>query len=354
MNELSGIGPNRANLLLRHFGSPENIFSADEKEICGIEGISHTMAAEIKKGFCENTVREQLKQAKELGIDIITLADSRYPELLKSIHAPPAVLYVRGTLQESDVKSIGIVGTRRISAYARQATRMITEELTEAGATIVSGMARGVDTVAHMTAIRNGGRTIAVLGCGLDTCYPPESGELMNRITQNGAVISEFPIGAPPDTFHFPRRNRIISGLSQAVLVTQAGEKSGALITADFALEQGREVFAVPGPITATGHIGCNRLIRNGAGLASCGGDILEPLYRIFGKKRDRRPEKDEPVLSREEELVYQHLSYEPLHIDNLSDKCGQPGTRVLSILLNLELKGIIQQTSGKNFVRAE
>jgi DNA processing protein len=353
LNSITGIGPRKIQLLIQAFETPRSVFHASLTELSLVEGVDQAAAIAITEGFDEIKAHEQVELAQKRGIQILTLDNPSYPAILREIYAPPPVLYVRGQIKESDAKAVAIVGTRKFSAPGKAAVLKIVQELAQAGITIVSGMARGIDSLAHQCAMDNRARTFAVLGCGVDVCYPPENKKMMERIIEQGAVVSEFPIGMQPDTFHFPRRNRIISGLARCVVVAEAGETSGALITAEYALEQGREVFALPGSITQPGFSGCNKLIQNGAGLAMNGEDVLFAMKRYFGNpKTSRKEEMLSLLLNKDEEIVFQFLTYEPVHIDALSTKCNWPSSKVLGILLGMELRGMVEQQAGKNFVK--
>ncbi|HYQ48557.1 MAG TPA: DNA-processing protein DprA, partial [Thermodesulfovibrionales bacterium] len=259
---------------------------------------------------------------------------------------------VKGSYRADDRFGIAVVGSRTYSTYGQTVTQKISGELAAAGITVVSGMARGIDTFAHRSALASGGRTIAVLGSGIDVCYPSENRGLMDKIAVSGCVMSEFPPGTPPNRENFPRRNRLISGLSLGVLVVEAAEDSGSLITASIALEQNREVFAVPGNITAKNSAGTNRLIRQGAKMVTQGRDIIEELAPVLrGFIRDEKKRNVE--LSSGEQEVCTCLSGEPKHIDTLAREIGLPVHRILDILLSLELKGVIRQSDGKRFYLA-
>ena len=349
-----GIGSILIKRLLDRFKTPEAVFRAPNRELMEIEGLGEKVAQAIRKGPLEKSVEKELSLIKEVGGNIITLKDDSYPRRLKDIYDPPAILYLRGELKKQDDLAVSIVGSRKTSPYGRWITEKMSQELAHSGITIVSGMARGIDSVAHLGAITGGGRTIAVLGCGADVIYPPENRNLFARIIDHGAVLSEFPMGSPPEGGHFPKRNRIISGLSIGVIVVQASEKSGSLITAGYALEQGREVFAVPGNVGIEGSRGTNRLIREGAKMVESSEDILEeilPQWRkeAKGTEADEGPEKS---LSEEEKTLYGLLGEMSLHIDTIiRDSRLDPG-RVSSVLLNLELKGLVSQWPGKCFTK--
>jgi DNA processing protein len=283
---------------------------------------------------------------------VITLKDEEYPKRLKDIYDPPALLYVRGALKKEDEFAISIVGSRKTTPYGRWFTEKVSQELARHGLTIVSGMARGIDSLAHWGAISGGGRTIAVLGCGVDVIYPSENRNLFAKMIDRGAILSEFPMGSPPEGGHFPRRNRIISGLSLGVVVVQASEKSGSLITAGYALEQGREVFAVPGNVGTESSRGTHRLIKEGAKLVESSEDILEEILPQWRGGRETTPKVEipRPDLTEEEKVLYELLSETPLHIDVMIRESRMDPGKVSSLLLNLELKGMISQWPGKCF----
>lgn len=288
---------------------------------------------------------ERLAQAK---VKYVTLLDADYPENLKTIFDPPPVLYYRGELKAEDALAVAIVGSRRATPYGRESATRLARELARAGVTVVSGLARGIDSCAHRGALAGGGRTLAVLGSGLDVIYPPENARLYAEIAENGAVISEFPLGTAPEPGHFPRRNRVISGLSRAVVVVEAARTSGSLITADCALEQGREVLAVPGPITSPMSWGTNNLIKQGAKLLQEVTDVLSTL----GLPSPGVEEAAKPDLTTQEEKVYSFFSERALHIDELVHLSGLTVQEVTAILMMLELKGLVRQLPGKMFCR--
>jgi DNA processing protein len=321
-------------------------------ELLNIEGLGERVAKEIRKGPMEKAVEKELYLLKEVGGKIVTLKDSAYPKRLRDIYDPPPLLYVRGELKEEDEFAISIVGSRKTSPYGRGMTERMSQELARHGITIVSGMARGIDSLAHWGALSGGGRTIAVLGCGVDVIYPSENRNLFTKIMDHGAVLSEFPMGSPPEGGHFPKRNRIISGLSIGVVVVQASAESGSLITAGFALEQGREVFAVPGNVGAEGSRGTHQLIKEGAKLVESSEDILEEILPQWRRERETTqkvggPERD---LTGEERILYERLGETPSHIDVLIRESQFDPGKVSSLLLNLELKGLVSQWPGKCF----
>ena len=275
---LSGVGRVRSKILLREFHDPERVFSASWDELGRIEGIGPKLAKKIVSSKDSIDIDGEIKLIEEAGVEIITIEDALYPENLKHIYSPPTVLYLKGTLEPQDHYAIAIVGTRKASIYGKQNAENLSMQLVKRGFTVVSGLARGIDTSAHQAALGASGRTIAVLGSGINVAYPKENKILMEEISKSGAVISEFPMNTPPEKHNFPARNRIISGLSLGVIVVEAAKKSGALITASFALEEGREVFSVPGRIDDFRSKGTLGLIKEGAKLVEGVDDILEEV----------------------------------------------------------------------------
>ncbi len=351
LNFIPGVGPVLIKALLDRFGNPKRIFRASRRELARVDGIGERLVEAIKKTDIRGKVQRELKLIEELKASIVTLRDQSYPNNLRQIFDPPPLLYVRGDLQQEDELAISIVGSRLTSNYGRMVTERIAGDLARHGVTIVSGMARGIDSAAHRGALSVGGRTIAVLGCGVDIVYPPENRRLFGEIVCNGAVISEFPISTPPEGINFPRRNRIISGLSLGVVVVQADSRSGSLITARLALEQNRDVFAVPGNVGTAGSRGTNRLIKQGAKLIESAEDILEEVLPRF-QHRGLEPEDRELFLEEEEERVFCLLEDEPVHIDSIIAQTRMSASHVSTILLQLELKGLVQQLSGKRFIK--
>ncbi len=349
-----GVGSTLIKRLVDQFDNPEAVFQAPMKELLRIEGLGEKVALEIIKGPLEKAVERELSLLKEVGGAILTLKDDAYPKRLRDIYDPPAVLYVRGELKKEDELAVSIVGSRKTSPYGRWITEKVSQELARHGVTIVSGMARGIDSLAHWGAISAGGRTIAVLGCGVDVIYPSENRNLFRKIIDCGAVLSEFRMGSPPEAGHFPKRNRIISGLSLGVVVVEASTKSGSLLTAGYALEQGREVFAVPGNVGFEGSRGTNRLIKDGAKMVESSEDVLEEILPQWRREEETTQQVESPGrdLPEEERILYELLGETPLHIDAIIQESGfEPGT-VSSLLLNLELKGFISQWPGKCFSR--
>jgi len=351
LNFIPGIGPVLVRTLLDRFGGPEHVFKASRRELETVEGIGERLAALITETDIQGKVRSELKLVEELNASIVTFTDKSYPNNLKQIYDPPPLLYVRGDLQAKDDLAISMVGSRLSSSYGRMITERIAGDMARHGVTIVSGMARGIDSAAHRGALSAGGRTIAVLGCGVDIVYPPENRRLFEEITAHGAVISEFPMSTPPEGTNFPRRNRIISGLSLGVVVVQADSRSGSLITAGLALEQNRDVFAVPGNVGMARSRGTNRLIKQGAKLVESADDILEEILPRF-QHQGLEPTDVKPSLEDEEERVFRIIEDEPAHIDSIIAQTGMDASRVSAILLQLELKGLVQQLPGKRFAK--
>jgi len=358
---VEGLGQTRLARLMETFGTAEEVLARSKAELRDA-GIPEKVAAGIASCRRSKRAAEALKSLERTGARIVSIVDEDYPVLLKFSPQPPAVLFVRGLLYAEEKLVIAIVGTRRATGYGRAAAERLARELAARGVVVVSGAARGIDTLAHKGALGGGGRTIAVLGCGIDIAYPPENAELFDRIAAQGAVVSEFLPGVSPAPGLFPRRNRIIAWLSHGVVAVEAGAKSGALITARWAADAGREVFAVPGGIFTQQSRGTNRLLRDGAKLVSRVEDILEEFGSVYRSvsltdTQDTplpaaSPSRPEPVLTDEERRIYKLLGPEPLHVDNLVDKLKIPSDRLLPTLLTMELKGIVKQLPGMRFVR--
>ena len=352
LSMLPDVGPIRARNLLEVFSTPEQIFNAREKELVSVEGIGANRAKNIRAFKAWDEVRKQMEVMESTKMRAVHIGESIYPEMLKEIADPPVVLYVKGDPQPQDRYAVGIVGSRRPSLYGISVAEKLSEDLASMGFTVVSGMARGIDSLSHNGALKTGGRTIAVLGSGIDIPYPPENKGLMEKIAASGFVVSEFPPGTPPDKENFPRRNRLISGLSLGVLVIEATADSGSLITARYAVEQGREVFSVPGNVTSPASEGTNDLIKKGAVLTRNAEDIvaeLAPVLKGFIKVKD----KVKIEVTDEEKQLCDLLSGDPKQIDLISRESGLPTSRVLGLLLGLELKGAVKQLTGKRFYLA-
>jgi DNA processing protein len=351
---VKGIGPVRVRQLREHFGSLREAWQASPPALreAGLDRRALRSLAETRQ---QVDLDAELARLDKLGIAVLTWDDEDYPALLaelRPVDQAPPVLYLRGSLAQRDEWAVAVVGTRSVTPYGRQVTRHLAGDLAANGLTIVSGLARGVDAEAHLAALEMGGRTVAVLACGLDTIYPPEHRSLAARIVQQGALMSLFPLGTQPVAANFAARNRVLSGLARGVLVTEAGDKSGALITAGYALEQGREVFAVPGNITAHGSAGTNHLIQDGAHPVLDARDVLDVLnLERVAQYADARQVL--PPVSDTERAVVEGLSADPLHVDELTQRCGLPVAAVSSALVTLELKGMVRQVGPMTYVRA-
>jgi DNA processing protein len=349
LSMLQDVGPVLSKKLLSVFETPEKIFDAEVADLLSIEGIGINRAKNIKEFPFWKNVEKHVRILEKKDIKIVDINSPSYPEMLRQAEDAPVVLYAKEDFQSNDRYAIAIVGSRKPTPYGISAAENISGELASMGFTIVSGMARGIDSLSHKGALRAGGRTIAVLGSGLDVPYPAENKGLMDKIVGSGYVVSEFPPGTPPDKENFPRRNRIISGLSFGVLVIEATADSGSLITAGYALEQGREVFAVPGNITSPTSVGTNELIKRGAILTRKADDIVGELAPVL-KGFIRSKEKTKMEITDEEKKICSLLTGEPRHVDNISRESGLPTPEVLEILLRLELKGAIRQITGNGF----
>jgi len=337
--------------LISVFGSPQNVLSASERQLLNIEGIDKITVKKIKSGVDKVFVKRQLEYLENTQTQVFSYWDEKYPLRLKSIYDPPAFLFLKGDLSLIANESVGIVGSRTPSEYGKSITQKLARDLVKNGLTVISGFARGVDTIAHKTALDNNGKTIAVLGNGLNVIYPPENKVLLDGFSKNGLMISEYPFDTKPDAANFPKRNRIISGLSIGVLVTEAAAKSGALLTAMYALDQNREIFAVPGPVNSPRSEGTNNLIKQGAKLVQTVNDILYEFEGQFSVKEAKKV-KALPVLNENEKVVYQLLSSEAMHIDQIAFKAGISTSQALTILLTLELNGHVRQMAGKMFTQ--
>jgi DNA processing protein len=353
LNSLSDVGPVTAGRLLAAFGTPENIFRMSADEIGRVEKVSAKKANEIAGFDNWAAVEREIDKAEKNDIRLVTFEDDLYPEGLRHINAAPLVFYIKGNINEVDKYAVAVVGSRKATVYGRQVAESLSRDLAASGLTIVSGMAAGVDTVSHRAALKAKGRTLAVLGSGLDVPYPASNRALIDSIAASGAVISEFPFGTAPLRENFPRRNRIISALSLGVIVVEGAPGSGSLITARYALEQGKEVFAVPGNLTSRNSKGPNGLIKKGAKLVESAEDVIEELsLQIKGILRDDKLRKERalPEMSGDENVIYDCLRDEPKHIDAIIRGIDIPTGRALSTLLNLELRGIVRQAEGKMF----
>ncbi len=361
---IPGIGPARLRSLVNRFRNPGLIPQATAKELVAAEGIDQKTALSIvnffRHGEQEDAKRyldDQFTRLEKVRGRVVTLWDDEYPSLLKKIYDPPPYLFVRGNFTPEDDRTVAIVGTRRPTPYGFQMAGRFANDLVRAGITVASGLARGVDTAAHAAAVRSGGRTIAVIGSGIDVLYPPENTRLADQVAGHGALVSEFPMGTKPDAVNFPRRNRIISGLSLGTLVVETGVDGGAMITATTALDQNRQVFALPGAVTDGHRSGTHLLIREGrALLVESAAEILEELAPQLGGTEGAPPTtRQRPVvtLTLFEQRLYDVVSGEPTHIDALADRSGFSPADTLVHLLALEFKGLVRQLPGKFFVRS-
>ncbi len=355
LSAIAGVGATRIRALVAHFKSTEDIFDASIKQLLSVDGVDIKTAKSIKaySDFDYGTL--QIHKANQEGVEVIDFWDERYPENLKKIYDPPAFIFLKGTLSKQDKYAISIVGTRLPSSYGKLVAEKVAKELAQKGLVIVSGLARGIDTISHCGALQSGGRTIAVLGSGLDHIYPGENKNLAEKIIEQGVLISEFPMGTKPDAVNFPRRNRIISGLALGTVVVEAGLKSGALLTANYALEQNRDIFAVPGNINSPKSIGTNQIIKDGAKLVTSANDVLielESQLKYFLKEDKTKAKKLPEDLSELEKALLNKLSNEPIHIDKLANVIGKSTAETLSALLPLEFKDLVKQLPGKLFVR--
>jgi DNA processing protein len=356
LSSVPRIGPLKIRSLVAHFGSPTEVLKATARDLIEVPGIDRKLATHIvhhKDG--QRLADEQLKRLNRIGGRIVTLWDKGYPSLLKKIYDPPPFLFVLGTLTKQDDTALAIVGTRHPSPYGQHVAERLSRDLAKLGITTVSGLARGVDTFVHSSTIKAGGRTIAVIGSGLDVPYPPENKKLQERIAEKGAVVSEFLMGTKPDAPNFPRRNRIISGLSLGTIIVESAEDGGAMITASTALDQDREVFAIPGSITEKRSVGPHRLIKDGrAKLVTGIDDVLEELQplRSLSHHKEHKPEP-RVDLTLFEQRIYDVLHAEPIHIDTIAERANVSPTDALVNLLSLEFKGVVRQLPGKFFTRA-
>ena len=366
LRAVPGIGDALLCRLAQSLGSADAVLRASLDALMQIGGVSPALARAIRQGPGAEDLQaidRELKALERLPIRVLTILDPDYPARLKMIHDPPPLLSMCGTLDEADHHAVAVVGTRHMTPAGRVVTEQLSRGLAAAGLTVVSGLARGIDGVAHRSALEAGGRTIAVLGCGIDRTYPPEHQSLRKMIEEQGAVLSELPLGAYPHAYHFPKRNRIIGGLSLGVVVVEAAPQSGSLITARLAVEQGREVFAVPGAVQSEQSRGTNGLIKQGAKLVETVEDILDELSSQFepsfrARMQDRqatlthRVQSGRLSLEKDEAMLYAALSLEPMHIDELIATTGLPAALVSGLLLSLELKGVIRQLPGHSCIR--
>ncbi|GAB4179367.1 MAG: DNA-processing protein DprA [Terrimicrobiaceae bacterium] len=354
LNLLPGLGPVKVRRLLERFGSASGILSAGASDLAGVPGVGPALVKSIRDWKNLTDVGGELAHAKAAGARVLTLADGEYPSELREIHDPPTVLYIRGQLTAADARAIAVVGTRQPSFYGAETAKKLSYQLAYAGVTIVSGLARGVDTAAHQAALAAHGRTIAVIGSGLSRLYPPENAELADRIASQGAVISEFPMETGADRQTFPMRNRIVSGMTFGILVVEAGTTSGALITANQAADQGRSIYAVPGRIDSPKSIGSNRLIQQGAKLVTCAQDVLDDFGLLFRDQPDREKRPEPAGLAENEAKVFAAIGDDEVSVDEVVGRSGLPTREVSSTLLALELKRLVKPLPGGRVVKTQ
>ena len=357
LNLIGNVGPVRARLLLEHFEEPAAILSASRQELLRVRNIGEEVTESIANWEKAVDLAAELKRIADFGCRILIQSDPEYPELLRQIYDPPIVLYVKGDLLPKDKNSVALVGSRMTTHYGTEIARRLAYQLGYLGVTVVSGGARGIDSAAHQGALSGKGRTIAVLGTGINLVFPPENGELYNRIAANGALVTQFPFNRPGDKQSFPIRNRIVAGMTLGTVVVEANLTSGALITANFANEYGRQVFAVPGRIDSPRSKGCHDLIKKGAKLCEGAEDILsefEYLFPLSNKPPSPAETGSLPALalSENEQKALEILSHEETNIDEVIRKSGLPPSAVSVALLSLEMKRLIRQLPGKMFVR--
>ena len=368
LNLIPGVSPHQFVRLMARFKTPDAVLGASQSALEEVLGARSEIPERIVNYAQVVDIDRELKLIEKLQVDVITLEDPRYPLRLAEIYEPPILLYARGRLEPADANAVAVVGTRAATTYGKLVAERLGAELAARRITVVSGMAAGIDSAAHRGTLRAGGRTVAVLGCGVDIVYPAHNDKLMDEIIERGCVLSEFPMSTPGFARNFPRRNRIISGLSLGTVVVEAGRNSGALITARRAMEQGREVFAVPGKVDSAKSVGTHALIKDGAKLTETADDIVEEISVHLEFPEIAEPEQPEPSVERETKLepagdldglsslekrVYQILSREPVHIDTIIGSCGTESAETLGALTLLELKGLVRQLPGKQFVRA-
>jgi len=355
LNMVSTLSGDRVQSLQSVFGGPEELLRASTRDIASLLRIDQEKARSILEKSKKIDYIKEFSRAKREGIEIITLDDTDYPPSLKFIHSPPLVLYIKGRLLPQDRLAMAVVGTRKSTYYGNTVAEVLSKDLSERGVTIVSGLASGIDTAAHRGALKGGGRTIAVLGTGMDICYPSQNRKLFKRIPEAGAIVSEYPMGTPPHRYNFPLRNRIISGLSLGTVIVEAPERSGALITADLALEQGRDVFVVPGSIFSKASRGAHNLIKQGAKLTENAKDVLDEfdsLKQLISPGQHQTMGVTRRIeLGKKEQRIYDTIAAEPIHIDLISKKSQISITEVTRILSILELRGIVKQAGCKTFM---
>jgi DNA processing protein len=357
LNMVEHVGPVRLRALLEHFGDAPSILRASRQQLMQVRAIGEDTAEAIANWESKVDLASELKRITDFGCHIVTQADAEYPELLKQIYDPPIVLYVKGTLLPKDKNSVAIVGSRQTTHYGVETARKLAYQLAYVGVTVVSGGARGIDSAAHQGALNSKGRTIAVLGTGINLVFPAENAELYNRIAENGALMTQFPFNRPADKQSFPIRNRIVAGMTLGTVVVEANLTSGALITSNFAAEYGRQVFAVPGRIDSPRSKGCHDLIKKGAKLCEGAEDILSEFEYLFPASNRPQTTSDAMAmsaitLSENEQKVYDALDHQESSIDEVIRRSSLPSSAVSVALLGLEMKRVVRQLPGKLFVK--
>jgi len=354
LSQIAGVGPVKLRLIRDRFGDMEWAWRAGAADFTAA-GLDEKTVQEIVARRPRISPDREMERLEEAGIQVLTWEHNSYPSRLKEIYSAPAVLYLKGNVLPEDEWAVAVVGTRRATVYGREATEQLAGALGRNRITVVSGLAKGIDTTAHQAALREDGRTIAVLGSSLDCIYPAENVRLAASITERGALISEYPLGTKPTPTNFPWRNRIISGLSRGTVIIEAAEDSGSLITAEYTVKQGRLLFALPGNIGSPNSRGPNSLIKEGALLVERAEDILKALKFTAAREKKTDPEPAPRIpLSREEETVFRCITNEPKHIDLIMTEAGATPGKISGTLITLELKGLARQLPGKLFVREE
>ncbi len=352
LNMVPGLGPVRLRRLLDRFGSADAVLSAKQADLARTEGVGPEVSEAIARWQEHADLDAEQQRIADLGAHVLTWDSPEYPRLLREIHDPPIALYVLGSVTERDNHSVGVVGSRHATHYGLETAKKLSYQMAYAGLTVISGLARGIDTAAHQGALAAKGRTIAVIGCGLGAVYPPENRPLAGKIAESGAVVSEFPILRKPDRQTFPMRNRIISGWAFGTLVIEAGLHSGALITANQAGDQGRSIYAVPGPIDRPSSQGTNRLIQQGAKLVMSASDVLDDLGTLFPQRPHLETSRPSATLTDDEEKVYAALGADETHLDRVITTCALPSGSVMSALLSLEMKRLVKPLPGRHFIK--
>lgn len=349
---IAKMGSHKIAHLIKYFGTPEEVFYSKENELKNVCGIQDEDIKELLSSRDKNKVIENYAKLKEKGIYFVTIEDNNYPDALKNIYNPPQSLYYKGILPEKDQKVIAIVGARNCSAYGRAMAEYFAMELAQNGFAVISGLAAGIDSYAHKGALKGLGKTIGVLGCGVDICYPKENFNLYMQMQEVGCIISEYGPGSPPRNYHFPMRNRIISGISDGVFIIEAKEKSGSLITVDFGLEQGKNIYTLPGRICDNLSAGCNNLMKQGAKVVTNTYDILEDFH-INCENSNKEMKKNDKLLETREKMVYACVSFIPKHINDIINETGLGIGELAGILLSLEFKNYIKQIR-KNYYKSQ